>query len=282
MNPIKNVSMALAVLALGALAPGCAPHPDETLGSLCAAAANGEPHCVRSNQGPAAAWSQAAPHGELPVQMWAKRPDAVALEDLVASPPLLKAWFADTDKVHTYVRDTKKNAESYLASMGGNGGRLLDEAINRQQQLLSRSPVDAIGDFKAALNDKASAEKSPVVAALATDKQSMAAVQVVFEKARTDMASLESAYAGIAAQFTTYRATEAAETQTYKAPSPGVKTPGSSYKVRRSGGLSSALHPANRNKNASPEGTSYVEPGVLTPGGGADREQRGALAMHAI
>jgi hypothetical protein len=217
MNPIKNVSMALAVLALGALAPGCAPHPDETLGSLCAASENGEPHCVRSNQGPAAAWSQAAPHGELPVQMWAKRPDAVALEDLVGSPTLLKAWFADTDKVHTYVRDTKKNAESYLASMGGHGGRLLDEAINRQQQLLSRSPVDAIGDFKAALNDKASAEKSPVVAALATDKQSMTAVQTVFEKARTDIASLESAYAGLAAQFTTYRATEAAETQTYKA-----------------------------------------------------------------
>lgn len=212
----KNLSTALAVLALGALAPGCSPQPDETLGILCAAAGNGEVHCVSSNQGPAAAWRQAAPHGELPVQMWAKWPKDVTLEELVGSPTKLKAWFADTNKAHGYVRDTKKNAESYLASLGGPGGMQLDEAILRQRQILTRTPVDAIGDFKTALSDKASAEKSPVLAALATDKQSMTAVQAVFEKARTDAAPLDSAYAGMATQFTTYRATEALETQVYK------------------------------------------------------------------
>ena len=217
MNQIKNLAMALAVLALGALAPGCSPQPDETLGSLCAAAEDGEAHCVSANQGPAAAWKQAAPHDELPVQMWAKWPKDVTLDEVVASPAKLKAWFADTDEAHTYVRDTKKNAESYLASLGGNGGRLLDEANIRQREILTRTPVDAIGDFKTALSDKASAEKSPILATLATDKQSMTAVQAVFEKARTDVAPLQSAYAGITTQFTAYRATEAAETQAYKA-----------------------------------------------------------------
>ncbi|MEO5731560.1 MAG: hypothetical protein ABI134_17970, partial [Byssovorax sp.] len=63
MTQIKNLSTALAVLALGAFAPVCSPQPDETLGRLCAAAQNGEEHCVSSNQGPAAAWTQAAADG---------------------------------------------------------------------------------------------------------------------------------------------------------------------------------------------------------------------------
>ena len=97
-----------------------------------------------------------------------------------------------------YVRDTKKSAESYLASLGGNGGRLLDDAISRQTSLLAQKPTDAIDTFKTALSDKASAEKSPILAALATDKQSMTAVQAVFAKARVDFAPLEAAYSGIA------------------------------------------------------------------------------------
>ena len=215
MNQIKVLSTALAVLALGACAPGCSPQPaDETLGSLCAAAEDGQAHCVSSNQGPAAAWMQAAPHGELPVQMWARRPKDVTLDQLVESPTKLNAWFLDTDTAHAYVRDMK-NAESYLVSMGGIGGTLLDDAISRQRALLAQRPVDAVGDFKAALSDKASAEKSPILAALATDKQSMLAVQALFEQARTDVAPLAAAYAGITAQFTAYRATEAAETQAY-------------------------------------------------------------------
>ena len=47
---------------------------------------------------------------------------------------------------------------------------------------------------------------------------------------------------------------------------PGVKTPGSSYKVRRNGGLSRALHRANEAERQSPKGTSYVEPGVSEGG----------------
>ncbi len=36
-----------------------------------------------------------------------------------------------------------------------------------------------------------------------------------------------------------------------------VKTPGSSYKVRRNGGLSRVLHRANEAERQSPKGTSY-------------------------
>ena len=215
MNQIKNLSTALAVLALGAFAPGCSPQPAETLGSLCAAAKNGQEHCVSSNQGPAAAWTQAEADGELPIQMWARRPKDVTIDQLVESRARLNAWFVDTDRAHAYVRDTKKNAESYLASLGGNSGWQLDDAISRQRAILARGPVDAIGNFKTALSDKASAEKSPILATLSTDKQSMIAVQAILEKARTDVAPLQSAYADIAAQFTAYRATEAAETQAY-------------------------------------------------------------------
>ena len=99
-----------------------------------------------------------------------------------------------------YVRDTKKSAESYLASLGGNGGRLLDDANIRQRDLLAQKPAGAIATFKTALSDKASAEKSPALAALATDKQAMTAVQAIFEKARADIAPLASAYGGITMQ----------------------------------------------------------------------------------
>ena len=86
MSQIRQISMVLAALLLGALAPRCSPKPpDDSLGRLCAAAGDGEEHCVSVNQGPAAAWKQAAPHGELPVQMWAKRPESVTLDQLVQS-----------------------------------------------------------------------------------------------------------------------------------------------------------------------------------------------------
>ena len=40
------------------------------------------------------------------------------------------------------MRATKKSAESYLASLGGNGGRLLDDANIRQRELLAQKPAE--------------------------------------------------------------------------------------------------------------------------------------------
>ena len=126
MNQIKKLSTALAVLSLGAFAPGCSPQLVETFGRLCAAAENGQEHCVSSNQGPAAAWTQAEADGELPIQMWARRPKDVTLDQLVESRARLNAWFVDTDRAHAYVRDTKKNAEFVPGEPG------------RQQRLAAR------------------------------------------------------------------------------------------------------------------------------------------------
>jgi hypothetical protein len=217
MNLKKISSAALAVLALGMVAPACAPAPDESLGQLCALSEVGKRHCVRSNVGPAAAWQQAMADGGLPIQMWAERPDAVTLEQLVTSKDKLHAWYADIDTVLTYVRDTKRSAESYKASMDGILGDLLNEANQRQAAVLLQDPVDAIGDFKKALSDRASAEKSPIVAAIAGDKLTMTDVRAVLDKAKSDAAPLALAYADVASQFTAYRATEAAETQAYTA-----------------------------------------------------------------
>src|SRR5262249_3389271 len=118
MNLKKSFSAVLAVLALGVSAPGCI-HPDDTLGSLCASPAEGGEFCVRANEGPFAAWNQAKDHGSLPIQMWAKPPDAVTLDQLVASEDKLNAWFADIDTVLAFVRDHEKCAECYKASMSG-------------------------------------------------------------------------------------------------------------------------------------------------------------------
>ena len=217
MNQIKILSSALAALALGIFSPGCAPAPNEALGRLCALSAVGSRHCVRSNLGPAAAWQQAMADGGLPIQMWAERPDTVTLDQLVESKDKLHAWYADIDTVLTYVRDTKRSAESYRASMAGVLGDRLKQANQRQAELLAQEPVDAIGDFKTALSDRASAEKSPIVAAIAGDKQTMTDVRAVLDKAKSDAAPLASAYTDVASKFTAYRATEAAETQAYTA-----------------------------------------------------------------
>jgi hypothetical protein len=220
MNRTKILLTAIAVLAFGAFAPGCASAPDESLGSLCAKAEPGEKHCVRANLGPDGPWKDALAGGGLPIQMWATPPDAMTLDELVSSADNLKAWYADIDTVLGYVRDTQQNAESYHASMGGFPGvlsGLLHQAKDRQAEMLTQQPVDAVANFKAALSDKATTEAnaSPIVAAIAADKQSMAAVQAVFDLAKTKAAALSSSYADVASQFSAYRATEAAETKGY-------------------------------------------------------------------
>jgi hypothetical protein len=50
------------------------------------------------------------------------------------------------------------------------------------------------------------------------------------------------------------------------APPPGVKTPGSTYKVRRNGRLSRALYRANEAERQSPKGTSYCGARGFNPG----------------
>jgi hypothetical protein len=58
-------------------------------------------------------------------------------------------------------------------------------------------------------------EKSPLLAAIAADKRSMAAVRAVLDQARSDAAPLKARFASAAARFAAYRATEAAETAAY-------------------------------------------------------------------
>ena len=217
MNQRKNLWMAMTILSLGAIAPGCGTQPNEALGLLCAKSQAATKFCVRSNLSPEGPWNEAMAGGGLPIQMWAERPDAMTLDDLVTSPDNLRAWYADIDTLLAFVRDTKKNAESYKASMNGLMGHLLEEARDRQTALLAQPSIDAVGNFKTAVVDKANAEKSPIVASIANDKQAMTVVQAVFDLAKSKAASLSSAYTGVASQFTAYRATEAAETQAYVA-----------------------------------------------------------------
>jgi hypothetical protein len=213
---IKRFAAGVTALSLGAVASGCAPQaPGDAVGSICAAPAEGGEFCVAANQSPAGAWNKAAAHGSLPIQMWALWPSAVSLDEVVESPEKLDAWFADIDKVVAYLRDTKRNAESYKASLEGNLDSLLRQATERQAAILAEMPVDAIGGFKKALTNKASAEKDPLVAAVAMDKQSMLAVQTVFEQATGGAAPLEGAYADLVTAFSAYRATEAAEVANY-------------------------------------------------------------------
>ena len=149
--------------------------------------------------------------------MWAEPLPGVTIDEVVASEERLRDWFTNIDTVLAYVRDTQKNAESYKASMEGNLGMLLKQSTDRQAELLTQPPIDAVGNFKTAVTEKANAEKSPIVATIAADKQAMTAVQTVFDLAKSKAASLSSAYAEVAAQFTAYRATEATETQAYVA-----------------------------------------------------------------
>ncbi|WP_437599435.1 hypothetical protein WMF28_42085 [Sorangium sp. So ce590] len=169
------------------------------------------------NLGPGAAWTQAEKDGALPIEVWATWPTNKTLEEIVASSYSLGVWFRHVDEAIDYVRDDAKNAESLRATLAGKLASLLDEATDRQRALLAQAPVDATGSFKAAMIDKASAEREPLVAALAADRQAMAVVQAVFDQARSDVAPLRSKYAGVAARFAGYRATEAAETAAYAA-----------------------------------------------------------------
>ncbi|MGK4001742.1 hypothetical protein WMF31_03890 [Sorangium sp. So ce1036] len=213
----KILVVAVAALALGAMVSGCWKRSDDALGRFCAMPANGEEYCVGENMGPGSAWSQAEDHGALPIAMWATWPRDETLDDVVSSSYWLDVWLGHLDEAVAYVRDEAKNAESLRATLEGRLEDLLDEATIRQRALLAQTPVDAAGNFKAAMIDKASAEEEPLLAALAADKQAMAAAQAVFEQARRDAAPLQDRYAGAAARFVAYRATEAAETAAYAA-----------------------------------------------------------------
>ncbi len=68
--------------------------------------------------------------------MWATWPSAVTLDGVVESPDKLDAWFADIDKVVAYLRDTKRNAESYKASLEGNLDSLLRQATDEASKAL--------------------------------------------------------------------------------------------------------------------------------------------------
>jgi hypothetical protein len=207
---------ALAVLLVGALAPGCiGSSEDDSLGRICASPAEGGEYCVSADRSPESAWSEAKAHGSLPIEMWAEWPKAVTLDELVASPEKLGAWFTDMNQVIDHLRLNAQSAESYRASMAGRLGALLRQANDRQKELLAQKPVDAVGNLKRALAQKADVEKGPLVAEIASDKEAMAAVQGIFDKAKKDVAPLEVAFAALAKDFAAYRKTEADETAMY-------------------------------------------------------------------
>ncbi|KYF60526.1 hypothetical protein [Sorangium cellulosum] len=118
-KPTKILSITAIAGMLGAFAYEytVAPAHADSLGSFCAAPVQGEEHCVSSDRSPADAWNRAAANGELPIAMWAKWPSGMTADELVESPARLKAWFADTEKALSYVRDTQRNAASYKASL---------------------------------------------------------------------------------------------------------------------------------------------------------------------
>jgi hypothetical protein len=139
-KPIKILPIAVIAGLLGAFAPErfVPPAHADSLGSFCAVPVDGEEHCVSSDRSPADAWNRAAAGGELPIAMWAKWPSGVTVEALVKSPARLKAWFADTDKVLSYVRDTQKNAESYKATLARVGA--LVAQVKARQEALREEP----------------------------------------------------------------------------------------------------------------------------------------------
>ncbi|WP_437569031.1 hypothetical protein [Sorangium sp. So ce542] len=210
---------AVASVALGAAGSACLWGREEHApGRFCAQSNTSVvEHCVDASEGPGTAWREAEADGELPIQMWAVEPSGAMLDDLAANAAALRAWFDNIDRAVAYVRDEQKNAESLRATLHGRLLGLLLKSGQRQQAILEEEPVRAADNFRRAMTDKASAEEEPLVAALAADKQAMAVVQAIFEQARSDAAPLRSRYAGVAALFATYRATEAAETAAYAA-----------------------------------------------------------------
>ncbi|WP_437314693.1 hypothetical protein [Sorangium sp. So ce385] len=207
--------MAVAALALGAVGAGCLWEREEHApGRFCAQSNTSVfEHCVDASEGPGSAWSEAEANGELPIQMWAVEPSGAMLDDFAADAAALRAWFDNIDRAVAYVRDEQKNAESLRATLHGRLLGLLLKSRQRQEAILEEEPVRAADNFRQAMTDKASAEEEP----LAADKQAMAVVQAIFDEARSDAAPLQSRYAGVAARFATYRATEAAETAAYAA-----------------------------------------------------------------
>lgn len=98
MNLIKIFVATVAMLVLSACGSACwwpsrdnvpdtanVPAAEGAFGSLCAAPESGEEFCVSSDHDPADAWSQAAAKGPMPIQMWARWPSTVTLEELVES-----------------------------------------------------------------------------------------------------------------------------------------------------------------------------------------------------
>jgi hypothetical protein len=210
---------ALVVAVGGTFVPGCGSSEGdyEPFGRICAAPYGGGTYCVPAKEGPASAWREAEAEGSPPpIEMWADLPAEMTRDDLVKSEQNLLRWFATIDKVVEYVRDERRDAESYKWSMQGHLGIMLENARDRQKELLLEEPVDAMGSFKAALTEKASVEKDPLVATIANDKQSMGAVQEVFEKVKVDAGPFAAQYARLVKDFSAYCATEAAETEGYK------------------------------------------------------------------
>jgi hypothetical protein len=210
----NGYAAALVVAVAGTFVPGC-EGDKEAFGRICAAPFGGGTSCVPAKEGPASAWQEAEAQGELPIEMWVEPPEEMTLDELVTSGENLNRWFATIDKVIEYLRDTEGSAESYKWSMEARLGLWLKSAKKRQQELLAEKPVDAAGSFKAALTEKASAEKDPIVAAIASDKLAIGEVQKVFESAKTEIGPFAAQYASLAMDFSAYRTTEAAETEAY-------------------------------------------------------------------
>ncbi|WP_437732519.1 hypothetical protein [Sorangium sp. So ce1335] len=212
------VVAAVAALALGATATGCLwPREEYAPGRFCAQAnTTALEQCVDASEGPGSAWSKAEQDGELPIQMWALPPFSVP-DAFVASEAELRAWFDNLDRPVAYVRDEAKHAESLRATLHGELLGLLVTTRRHQEEILEGEPVRAADNFTRAMTDRASAEEEPLAAAIAADKQALAAATAVFDEARDEAAPLQSRYAAVAARFADYRATEAAETAAYAA-----------------------------------------------------------------
>lgn len=210
----SGFTAALVVAAMGTFVPGCSEGP-KPFGRICAAPWGGGTSCVPAEEGPESAWQKAITGWEPPIEMWAERPKEMTLDELVMSEQNLTRWFATTDKAIEYVRDTQRNADSFKVTLDGHVRILLENAKDHQKELRLEKPVDAAGSFKIALTEKASAEKDPLIAEIASDKLAMGAVQEVFEEIKADIGPYAEQYANLAKDFATYRATEAAETEAY-------------------------------------------------------------------
>lgn len=212
----NGVAAALVVAAVGGFVPACLwSGSDAEFGKICAEADGGEAECVPAEEGPAEAWSRAKAHGSLPIQMWVEQPDSMSLDQLVTSQANMNTWFETIDSVLKYVRGTEGDAESYRATLGGKLGEIIKHAKAQQKMLASGGGVNASGHFKQALIDKANAEKDPLVATIADDKQSMDAVDAALSETKKALLPLGAEFTKLADDFAAYRATEVAESDAY-------------------------------------------------------------------